>query len=76
MQNNLGLDFYMDDLEAILDEVGVERADFCGESFGGLLGMALAATTEPFPDIEPAFGTRLHQRPRRAEHDIWPCIAH
>ena len=43
VQNNLGLDFYMDDMEAILDEVGVERAHYCGESFGGLLGMAFAA---------------------------------
>ena len=43
LQIGLGLEHYIDDIEAILDEVGVEQAHYCGESFGGLLGMALAA---------------------------------
>jgi 3-oxoadipate enol-lactonase len=34
---------YMDDLNAIITEVGADSVHYCGESFGGLLGMAFAA---------------------------------
>ena len=34
----------MSDIAAIIDALGAESAHFCGESFGGILGMALAAT--------------------------------
>lgn len=37
------LDAYIDDLLALLDELGPEAVHYCGESFGGVLGMALAA---------------------------------
>ena len=38
----LELDAYINDLEAILDHVGVASAHYCGESLGGILGMAFA----------------------------------
>ncbi len=34
---------YIEDLTAVLDELELESVHFCGESFGGILGMALAA---------------------------------
>lgn len=34
---------YIDDLLALLDEIGPEPVHYCGESFGGILGMVLAA---------------------------------
>jgi 3-oxoadipate enol-lactonase len=37
------LEDYMGDLLALLDEVGAEPVHYCGESFGGILGMVLAA---------------------------------
>lgn len=39
----LGLDQYLEDLVAITKEAGVESVHYCGESFGGILGLALAA---------------------------------
>jgi 3-oxoadipate enol-lactonase len=43
VQRELGLDYYIEDFEAILADAGVEQAHYCGESFGGLLGIAMAA---------------------------------
>ncbi len=40
----LSVDAYLEDLFAILDDLGVDAAHVCGESFGGILGMAAAAT--------------------------------
>src|SRR5687768_9832310 len=37
------LEAYVDDLLALLDELGLDRVHYCGESFGGILGMVLAA---------------------------------
>lgn len=42
----LSIEAYLDDLFAILDEIGTDAAHFCGESFGGILGM-IAAATQP-----------------------------
>lgn len=38
----LGLDVYFNDLQAIIDHVGADSVHYCGESFGGILGMAFA----------------------------------
>jgi 3-oxoadipate enol-lactonase len=37
------LDAYVGDMIAVLDGVGLEAVHYCGESFGGIIGMALAA---------------------------------
>jgi len=37
------LDAYIGDLRDVLDHLGLERVHYCGESFGGILGMVLAA---------------------------------
>lgn len=42
-RTGLGLDHYVEDLVAITKAVGVVTFHFCGESFGGILGLALAA---------------------------------
>jgi len=34
---------YVGDVVAVLDELGLESAHYCGESFGGVIGMVLAA---------------------------------
>jgi 3-oxoadipate enol-lactonase len=34
---------YIEDIAAVLDELKLDSVHFCGESFGGILGMALAA---------------------------------
>lgn len=34
---------YLDDMTALLDALGLESVHYCGESFGGILGMVLAA---------------------------------
>jgi 3-oxoadipate enol-lactonase len=35
---------YVDDVVALLDALGLDAVHYCGESFGGIVGMALAAT--------------------------------
>jgi 3-oxoadipate enol-lactonase len=37
------LDGYIGDLSSVLDELQLKTVHYCGESFGGILGMALAA---------------------------------
>ena len=37
------LEGYIEDLLAVLEALGVESVHYCGESFGGILGMVLAA---------------------------------
>jgi 3-oxoadipate enol-lactonase len=37
------LDAYVGDIIAVLDELGLDTVHYCGESFGGIIGMALAA---------------------------------
>ena len=37
------LEAYVEDLVALLDTLGLEDVHYCGESFGGILGMVLAA---------------------------------
>lgn len=41
--NGISIEAYIDDLNAILDAVGLESVHYCGESFGGILGIAFAA---------------------------------
>jgi len=35
---------YLGDVIAVLDELGIDAVHYCGESFGGIIGMVLAAT--------------------------------
>ncbi|GAA4335395.1 3-oxoadipate enol-lactonase [Pigmentiphaga soli] len=41
--SDLSLDSYLSDLCRILDELAIEKVHFCGESFGGSLGIAFAS---------------------------------
>ena len=43
LNRELGLDHYLEDLQAIAETVGAQSIHYCGESFGGILGLALAA---------------------------------
>ena len=43
VKNELGLQHYLEDLIAITKDIGVDSVHYCGESFGGILGLALAA---------------------------------
>ncbi|MCB1738997.1 MAG: alpha/beta hydrolase [Gammaproteobacteria bacterium] len=42
--SDLSLDALLGDLLALLDSLGADSVHFCGESMGGILGLALAAT--------------------------------
>lgn len=43
LERDLSPQSYLDDLNAIIEEVGADSVHYCGESLGGLLGMAFAA---------------------------------
>lgn len=43
LEKGLNSEAYVDDLGAILDEVGAESVHYCGESLGGIIGMMFAA---------------------------------
>jgi 3-oxoadipate enol-lactonase len=43
LQQGLNLENCLADLEAVIEDAGVESVHFAGESLGGMLGMALAA---------------------------------
>lgn len=43
LEQGISLDTLIGDLLAVLDHAGAARAHFCGESMGGILGLALAA---------------------------------
>lgn len=43
LERDVSLDALVDDLTALLDHLGAETVHFCGESMGGILGLALAA---------------------------------
>ena len=42
-EKGIGLAQYLSDFNAIINHAGCESVHYCGESFGGLLGMAFAA---------------------------------
>src|SRR5215831_16455584 len=44
LEHDLTIEACVSDIAAIIDALGAESVHFCGESFGGILGMALAAT--------------------------------
>lgn len=44
VERNFTLEACIADLVAIIDQLGAESVHFCGESMGGILGVALAAT--------------------------------
>jgi 3-oxoadipate enol-lactonase len=43
IEHEFTLDACRDDILAIIDDLGAESVHFCGESMGGMIGMALAA---------------------------------
>ena len=43
LERDLGPECFMEDLNAIFDDLGVDSVHYCGESLGGLFGMAFAA---------------------------------
>jgi 3-oxoadipate enol-lactonase len=43
LESGISVDAYIEDLEAIMTDVGVESVHYCGESLGGIIGMLLAA---------------------------------
>ena len=43
LERDLAAQCFMDDLNAIVDDLGVDSVHYCGESLGGLFGMAFAA---------------------------------
>lgn len=43
LDTGLGIDAYIEDLEAIIDHLGVDSVHYCGESLGGIIGMFFAA---------------------------------
>jgi len=43
MQRDLSLDAYVDDVSALISSIADGPVHYCGESFGGTIGMALAA---------------------------------
>jgi 3-oxoadipate enol-lactonase len=47
LTRDFSLDDLTDDVKAVLDHANIEQAHYCGEAFGGTLGMQFAAT---YPD--------------------------
>ena len=43
LERDITLDLLLSDLTAIFEDVGAESVHYCGESMGGILGLALAA---------------------------------
>lgn len=43
LEQDISLDALVGDLTALIDHLGADRVHFCGESMGGILGLALAA---------------------------------
>ena len=41
---DITIENYIEDMTALLEALGLESVHYCGESFGGILGMVLAAT--------------------------------
>ena len=48
LETELSVDEYVADLHAIIGALGADAVHFCGESLGGILGLALAAQ---YPDV-------------------------
>jgi len=46
-ERNFNLDTFTQDIATVLDHAGIEHLHYCGEAFGGVLGMQVAAT---FPE--------------------------
>lgn len=63
------IDDLADDVIALLDELGVERAHFIGLSLGGMTGMRLAARNPERIDRFVALCTGPHLEPSSAWHD-------
>jgi len=73
----LTLDEYLGDLRAIVADLGDRPIHYCGESMGGLLGMAFAGT---FPHLvrtlslvsAPVFIGEAARKGYACGHDSWP----
>lgn len=58
----LTFELFCDDLKALLDFLGVEKANFCGFSDGGNLGMCFAVTYPQYVLRLAVFGSNLNTR--------------
>lgn len=63
------IDDLVDDVVALLDDLGVERAHFVGLSLGGMTGMRLAAREPGRVDRLVVLCTGAHLEPSSAWHD-------
>ena len=63
------IDDVVDDVVALLDDLGVERAHFVGLSLGGMTGMRLAAREPDRVDRLVLLCTGAHLEPSSAWHD-------
>lgn len=63
------IDDLVDDVVALLDDLGVERAHFVGLSLGGMTGMRLAAREPDRVDQLVVLCTGAHLEPSSAWHD-------
>ncbi|HEY7291298.1 MAG TPA: alpha/beta hydrolase [Vicinamibacterales bacterium] len=72
-----GFDSYADQLGAVMERAGVDRAIICGVSFGGLIALRFAARN---PERTAALvlastpGPGWHLRPRHDVYASWPRI--
>ena len=58
----LTFELFCDDLKALLDYLGVEKAGFCGFSDGGNLAMCFAVTYPQYVERLAVFGSNLNTR--------------
>jgi 3-oxoadipate enol-lactonase len=42
-EQDISLDYYIEDFNCILDHLGIDSVHYCGEAMGGILGAAIAA---------------------------------
>ena len=62
---NFSADLYIEDVIAVMDALGVESIHYCGETLGGILGIAFAATCPERVRTLSIVSTPLHV----SEHD-------
>jgi 3-oxoadipate enol-lactonase len=85
LRKGLTVDAYLEDLVAIADDLGVETLHYCGESIGGILGMALAgaeavrmrARVRSLSIVSaPVFISEKARKLLACGHESWPAAIH
>ena len=71
---------YVDDVLTVLDELGIASVHYCGESFGGIIGMALVRSTRNACArslvASPVIRARRHRTPSRQASLTGASLAH